>query len=79
MMRKAQPPMTLRLKNRSRKTIKKSGPVRINETISDPRDHSAKMADRLVIACRENVRFLNFHLQSYENYLETPTMVDNAL
>jgi hypothetical protein len=79
MIRKAKPPMILHLNNRSRRQLKKSGPVRLSETVSGPQDQAAKMADRLVTACRENVRFLNFHLQRYENYLETPTLVDNAL
>jgi dTDP-4-amino-4,6-dideoxygalactose transaminase len=54
-------------------------PVRLNEAATQGSKRSTKLADRLVIACRENVRFLNLHLQQFEKYLELPELVDNAL
>jgi len=72
------PPINLRINRQAKGGVKKSGPVRLNETPSESAP-AAKMADRLVVACRENVRFLNFHLSRYEKFLELPSMVDNAL
>ena len=72
------PPINFRINRRAKRNVKKSGPVRISEALSESTP-AAKMADRLVIACRENVRFLNFHLSRYEKFLELPFMVDNAL
>lgn len=78
MSRSEKPPLNLRLNRGAKRSIKKSGPVNLHQSVSDsPR--AVKMADRLIIACRENVRFLNFHLRKYEKFLELPFLVDNAL
>ncbi len=73
------PPIDLHRARRARSSIRDTGPVKLNESAQDHETVETKMADKLVIACRENVRFLNFHLQPYEKYLELPAMVDNAL
>jgi hypothetical protein len=79
MSRRLKPTLKLKLNRRSLNSDGRPRPVKVNEGASDSTDRATKLADRLVIACRENVRFLNFHLQRYERYLELPTMVDNAL
>lgn len=53
--------------------------VSVAENNADPSSPEAKAADRLMISCRENVRFLNNHLQAYSRYLDLPPLVDNTL
>lgn len=73
------PPIDLRMNPRARRSVKTEGPVRLSETAADHPTSATKSAEKLVAACRENVRFLNFHLQPYEKFIELPTLVDNAL
>ena len=73
------PPLNLKLNRQAPSSIPKAGPIKLNEAASAHETPETKMADRLVIACRENVRFLNFHLHAFEKYLELPALVDNAL
>jgi hypothetical protein len=53
--------------------------VTITEVTPEPSSPQAKAADRLMISARENVRFLNNHLQPFSEYLELPPMVENTL
>lgn len=73
------PPIKLRRSRGRKQSVKAARPVRLNETENHGSKRSTKLANRLVIACRENVRFLNLHLQQFENFLELPELVDNAL
>ncbi len=59
-----------------------SGKARVIQVLragSEPSSAAVGAAERLVVACRENVRFLNRHLQRFRAYLELPPYVDNAL
>lgn len=38
-----------------------------------------RLADRMLGACREHVRFINRHLNRYQSWLELPAIIDNAL
>jgi dTDP-4-amino-4,6-dideoxygalactose transaminase len=53
--------------------------IRILEAACDQSPQAVKAAEKLVAACRENVRFLNRHLQSYRAWLDIPPLVDNVL
>lgn len=72
-------PLVLKRNNRAKSKIQMARPVKVSETSSDKPSRETKSAEKLVAACRENVRFLNFHLQPYAEFLELPTLVDNAL
>ncbi|MCK5126015.1 MAG: hypothetical protein KAR42_07150 [candidate division Zixibacteria bacterium] len=38
-----------------------------------------KIVEKIVSSARENVKFLNFHLSRYAQFIETPPYADNAL
>ncbi len=40
---------------------------------------TVRTAEKMVVACRENVRFLNSQLRRFESYLAIPPLVDNVL
>jgi len=71
-------PITLRI-NRPAQALKIAGPISLSANADDVASPDARRADQLVIACRENVRFLNHHLQQFEQYLVLPPLVDNIL
>jgi dTDP-4-amino-4,6-dideoxygalactose transaminase len=73
------PPINLRINQRAKRSVKAEGPVRLTETAADHPTPATRSAEKLVAACRENVRFLNFHLQPYGKFIELPTLVNNAL
>lgn len=59
-----------------------SGKARVIQVLragSEPSSAAVGAAERLVVSCRENVRFLNRHLQRFRACLELPPYVDNAL
>ena len=53
--------------------------IRVVEGACDPTSPQATAADKLVRACRENVRFLNRHLAPFDKYLDLPPLIDNVL
>ncbi len=53
--------------------------IRLLEAAADQSPEAVKAAEKLVAACRENVRFLNRHLQPYRAWLDLPKLIDNAL
>lgn len=53
--------------------------IRLLEAASDQSPEAVKAAEKLVAACRENVRFLNRHLKPYRAWIDLPALVDNVL
>ncbi len=53
--------------------------IRILEATDDQSPQAIRAAEKLVAACRENVRFLNRHLNPYRAWLDLPALIDNAL
>lgn len=53
--------------------------IRLLEAAADQSPEAVRAAEKLVAACRENVRFLNRHLQPYRAWLNLPKLIDNAL
>jgi dTDP-4-amino-4,6-dideoxygalactose transaminase len=72
-------PLVLRRNRKVNPKIQVARPVKVSESAPERPTRETKSADKLVAACRENVQFLNFHLQPYAEYLELPMLVDNAL
>ena len=72
-------PVTLRINRQAAQALKIVRPISLSAYTDDDSSPEARRADQLVIACRENVRFLNHHLRRFEQYLTLPPMVDNIL
>ncbi|MEE9443808.1 MAG: hypothetical protein V3V99_14185 [candidate division Zixibacteria bacterium] len=53
--------------------------IKISVNDYDAFDPVAQQAEKLVISCRENVRFLTRHLTKYAEYLELPRVIDDVL
>lgn len=54
-------------------------PIKVLGNAPRPTTAAVTVAEKLVVAARENVRFLNRHLRKYRASLKLPTFVDNAL
>ncbi len=54
-------------------------PIKVLGNAPRPTSTAVAVAEKLVVAARENVRFLNRHLRKYRASLELPAFVDNAL
>jgi dTDP-4-amino-4,6-dideoxygalactose transaminase len=72
-------PVTLRINRHVAQAFKIVRPVSLSAYMDVDSSPEARRADQLVLACRENVRFLNHHLRRFERYLALPPMVDNIL
>jgi len=72
-------PVTLRINRQAAQALEIVRPISLSAYTDDDSSPEARRADQLVIACRENVRFLNHHLRRFEQYLALPPMVDNIL
>lgn len=72
-------PVALKINRRASQGFKIVRPIPLS--IYDDTGHSpeARCADQIVIACRENVRFLNYHLRRFVQYLTLPPIIDNTL
>ncbi len=53
--------------------------LRLLEAADEQSPQAVRAAEKLVIASRENVRFLTRHLKPYQDWLDLPALVDNAL
>lgn len=53
--------------------------IKISINDYDAFDQAAQDAEKLVISCRENARFLINHLNKYSDYFELPKVIDDVL
>jgi len=72
-------PLKMKVNHAAQKHIKLARPIYLQENAPDHPTPATKTAEKMVVACRENVRFLNNNLKTFEKYLELPPVVDNAL
>lgn len=54
-------------------------PVRFSSIQSETDTEMTRAAERMVISCRENARFLGRHLARHADYLDLPPDLDNVL
>lgn len=73
------PDLQLKINPGADRRNKKSRPVRLSDIAPDHPTPQTRQAEKLVAACRENVRFLNFNLSKFETHLALPPLADNAL
>lgn len=69
----------LRINERATHRIRLQRPINIDFTESQKPTSATKTAEKLVLSVRENVRFLNRHLQPFDRYLDLPTLQPNLL
>lgn len=72
-------PLKMKMNHAAKGHTKLARPIRLSENAPDHPTSATKAAEKMVIACRENVRFLNHNLRQFEKYLELPPIIDNAL
>ncbi|MFH1700195.1 MAG: hypothetical protein ABIE07_06375 [Candidatus Zixiibacteriota bacterium] len=79
MMQMHQPGVELNLNTEA--VSQSAGRRKIKLSVNDYNscDPAAAQAEKLVISCRENVRFLTRHLKRYARYLELPRVADDVL
>ncbi len=71
--------LDLRLNRRSPEPQLASRAVRLSQVAAMEPTPATKTAEMMVAACRENVRFLNRHLEPLTRYLALPPVIDNVL
>jgi dTDP-4-amino-4,6-dideoxygalactose transaminase len=72
-------PLKMKINQAAKGHTKLVRPIHLSENAPDHPTPATKTAERMVIACRENVRFLNHNLKPFEKYLELPPVIDNTL
>lgn len=80
-MTPGKPSTSLDLRLNRRWTGLQSAPrsVRLSQVAAAEPTPATKTAEMMVAACRENVRFLNRHLESLTRYFALPPVIDNVL
>jgi dTDP-4-amino-4,6-dideoxygalactose transaminase len=71
--------LEMKINTRATGRPKMTRPIRLSISEPDRPTSATRTAERMVAACRENVRFLNRHLKRFEKYLELPPVIDNVL
>ena len=71
--------LDLRLNRRSTVPQFASRSVRLSQVAAMKPTPATKTAEMMVAACRENVRFLNRHLEPLTQYFALPPVIDNVL
>jgi len=71
--------LDLRLNRRSTVPQSASRSVRLSQVAAMKPTPATKTAEMMVAACRENVRFLNRHLEPLTRYFALPPVIDNVL
>lgn len=72
-------PWLLKIVRREGVACEPGKPLTLSPGAPAGKTKSVKTAEKMVIACRENVRFLNTQLRRFEPYLVMPPLVDNVL
>jgi dTDP-4-amino-4,6-dideoxygalactose transaminase len=73
------PELKLRINRRVVRPTHKARLVEMSAFAPDQPTPATRTADKLVLACRENMRFLNRHLRQFEKYMELPPDINNVL
>lgn len=71
--------LDLKLKAQRPRLAKRRRHIRILEAAGEQPPEAVKAARKLVAASRQNVGFLNRHLEPYRAWLKLPALVDNVL
>ena len=69
----------LRINERATRRARLQRPINIDFVESQKPTTVTKAAEKLVLSVRENVKFLNRHLQPFDKYLDLPSLQPNLL
>ncbi len=79
MMRTSQPGLDLQIKNIKKINFTAKRQILLSESGDIQSETAIAAAEKLVIACRENARFLKRHLAKYTDFVEITPLIENVL